>query len=62
MVELARRSPRFSLILDDLFAGRQPYTGLKQRLLRNLNGSLYDLALSFGLARVVPGPSPNCPS
>jgi len=60
MVELTRRSPRFSLIMQDLFAGRQPYTSLKQRLLRNLNGSLYDLAMSFGFARVVPGQSPSC--
>ncbi len=43
MVEFTRRSPRFSLIMQDLFAGRQPYTSLKRRLLRNLNGGLYDL-------------------
>jgi len=59
MVEFIRRSPRFSLIMQDLFAGRQPYAGLKRRLLRNLNGSLYDLAMSFGFARVVPGRGPS---
>jgi flavin-dependent dehydrogenase len=59
MVEFTRRSPRFSLIMQDLFAGRQPYASLKRRLLRNLNGSLYDLAMSLGFARVVPGRSPH---
>ena len=61
MVQFASRSPRFSLIMQDLFAGRQPYTGLKRRLLRNLNGGLYDLGMSLGLARVVPRRSPTCP-
>ena len=28
----------------------QPYLGLKRRLLQNLNGSLYDIAMSFGSA------------
>ena len=54
MVQLTRRSPRFSALLSDLFAGRQPYQGLKQQLLRNVNGSLYELAMSMGLSRLVP--------
>ena len=62
MVQLAGRSPRFSIIMQDLFAGRQPYAGLKRRLLQNLNGSLYELGMSLGLARVVPRRSPTCPS
>jgi len=57
MVEFTRRSPRFSVIMQDLFAGRQPYASLKRRLLRNLNGSLYDLGMSLRFARVVPGRS-----
>jgi geranylgeranyl reductase family protein len=54
MVQFTRRSPRFSVIIQDLFAGRQPYTGLKRRLLRNLNGSLYDIGMSLGFSRMVP--------
>jgi geranylgeranyl reductase family protein len=54
MVEFTRRSPRFSLIMQDLFAGRQPYASLKRRLLQNVNGSLVDLAMSLGFARVMP--------
>jgi geranylgeranyl diphosphate/geranylgeranyl-bacteriochlorophyllide a reductase len=54
MVQFTRRSPRFSAIMQDLFSGKQPYLGLKRRLLRNLNGSLYDIGMSFGFSRLVP--------
>src|SRR5689334_13447878 len=54
MVQFTRRSPRFSIIMRDLFAGKQPYLGLKQRLLRNLNPSLYEIGMSFGFSRLVP--------
>ncbi len=54
MVEFTRRSPRFSAVMQDLFAGRQPYQGLKRRLLRNLNGSLYEIGMSIGFGRLVP--------
>jgi len=46
MVQFARRSPRFAAIVQDLLSGRQPYIGLKARLLANLHGSLYEMALS----------------
>ncbi len=55
MVEFTRRSPRFSAVMRDLFAGKQPYVGLKRRLLENLNGSLYEIFMSFGFSRLVPG-------
>jgi geranylgeranyl reductase family protein len=55
MVQFTRRSPRFSAIMQDLFAGTQSYLDLKKRLLRNLNGSLYDMAMSLGLSRLLPG-------
>ena len=54
MVQFTRRSPRFSLVMQDLFAGRQPYLGLKKRLLRNLHGSLYEIFMSFGFSRLIP--------
>ena len=62
MVEFTRRSPRFSAIMQDLFAGTQPYIGLKRRLLRNLNGSLYDIVLSLGFSRLLPGRATTTPS
>ncbi len=54
MVQFTRRSPRFSAVMQDLFAGKQPYSQLKRRLLNNLNGSLYDIGMSLGLSRWVP--------
>jgi len=53
-VQFTRRSPRFSKIMQDLFSGRQPYLGLKRRLLQNLNGSLYEIFMSLGMSRLVP--------
>lgn len=55
MVQFTRRSPRFANIMQDLFAGRQSYLGLKKRLMQNLNPSLYEIAMSFGFSRIVPG-------
>jgi geranylgeranyl reductase family protein len=55
MVQFTRRSSRFRGVMQDLFAGTQPYLGLKDRLLRNLNGSLYEIAMSMGLSRLLPG-------
>ena len=54
MVQFTRRSPRFSAIMQDLFAGRQPYRDLRQRLLKNLNGSLHEIGMSLGFRRLVP--------
>jgi geranylgeranyl reductase family protein len=54
MVQFTRRSPRFAAIMQDLFAGRQPYLGLKKRLMENLNPSIYEIAMSFGFSRIVP--------
>src|SRR6185503_21369091 len=53
MVQFTRRSPRFSNVMQDLFAGKQTYLGLKKRLMKNLNGSLYDIGMSLGLSRLV---------
>jgi geranylgeranyl reductase family protein len=57
MVQFTRRSPRFAALMQDLFAGTQSYLGLKDRLLRNLNGSLFEVAMSFGFSRLLPGGS-----
>ncbi len=40
MVQFTRLSPKFREVMQDLFAGTQPYAGLKRRLMKNLNGSL----------------------
>jgi hypothetical protein len=57
MVQFVRRSPRFRDLMQDLFAGTQPYLGLKNRLIRNLNGTLHDVLMHFFLDRLIPGSS-----
>jgi hypothetical protein len=54
MVQFMNRSPRFRELMQDLFAGTQPYTGLRSRLLRNLNGTLQEVFMQFFLDRVIP--------
>ena len=54
MIQFIRRSPRFRDLMQELFAGTQPYLSLKSRLLRNLNGTLQEVLMSFFLNRVVP--------
>ena len=54
MVQLARRSPRFRVLMQDLFSGTQSYLDLRSRLLRNLNGSLQGVVMNFFLERVIP--------
>ena len=54
MVDFMRRSPRFRDLMQDLFAGTQPYLTLRQRLLRNLNGTLQEAIMNFFLDRVIP--------
>ncbi len=49
MVQFTRLSPRFRGLMQDLFAGTQPYIGLKQRLFQGLTGSLAEIA--FNLSR-----------
>lgn len=53
MVRFMRRSPRFSNLMQDLFAGTQPYLGLKRRLLRNLHGTLQEIVVNFFLRKAV---------
>ena len=52
MVQFTRLSPRFRTVMQDLFAGTQPYAGLKRRLFKNLNRSLFEIALNAGLSNL----------
>lgn len=54
MIHFMRRSPRFRELMQDLFAGTQPYLTLKNRLLKNLNGTLQEVLMNFFLNRVIP--------
>jgi len=53
MVGFVRRSPRFRGLIEDLFAGTQPYLGLKSRLLKNLNGTLQEVIMNFFLQKLI---------
>ena len=55
MVQFTRLSPRFRELMQDLFAGTQPYTGLKTRLVRNFNWSLVEVVCNLGFGRLIPG-------
>ena len=55
MVRLVRRSQKFQHLMQDLFAGTQPYLELQQRLTRNLGSGLQQVLMNFFLQRVVPG-------
>jgi geranylgeranyl reductase family protein len=57
MVQFMRYSDRFRVVMQDLFAGTQPYLDLKQRLVENLNGTMLEVVMGFLLHRFVPGES-----
>src|SRR6266849_6353423 len=54
MVGFIRRSPRFRALIEDLFAGTQPYLDLKARLFKNLNGPLQDALMNLLLQKLIP--------
>jgi geranylgeranyl reductase family protein len=57
MVEFMRRSPRFRDLMQDLFAGTQPYLSLRDRLKKNINVTLQEVFMQFFLEHVIPGRS-----
>jgi geranylgeranyl reductase family protein len=59
MIDFIRRSPRFQSLIEDLFAGTQPYLDLKSRLFRNLNGTMQEVIMNFFLRRVIPATEPR---
>ena len=54
MVHFMQRSQRFRELMQDLFAGTQSYLGLRNRLLRSLNGGVHEAVMQFFLDRVIP--------
>jgi len=55
MIEFMKRSPKFCEIVQDLFAGTQPYLELKNRLLRNVNTTLHEILMSFLFRKLILG-------
>ncbi len=58
MVQFLRRSPCFHALMEDLFAGTQSYQDLKERLLKNLHGTLLETVMNFLFSRVLPRENP----
>lgn len=56
MIQFVRRSPTVRLLLQDLFAGTQPYRGLKKRMLENLHCTLHEALVQFVLQKAVRRP------
>jgi geranylgeranyl reductase family protein len=57
MIQFMRRSPTFSVIMQDLFAGTQNYLDLKERLVDNMKGTFHELLMSLYLRRLVHNPN-----
>src|SRR5207245_10083396 len=55
MIQFMKRSPRFCEIMQDLFAGTQPYLELKNRLLRNVNTTVHEIMMSFLFRKLILG-------
>jgi geranylgeranyl diphosphate/geranylgeranyl-bacteriochlorophyllide a reductase len=54
MIDFIRRSPRFQSLIEDLFAGTQPYLDLKSRLFKNLNSTMLEVIMNCFLQHVIP--------
>jgi flavin-dependent dehydrogenase len=54
MVEFIRMSPRFRVLMEDLVAGTQGYRDLRERLIKNFNGTLREIMMGMVLRRIVP--------
>jgi geranylgeranyl reductase family protein len=53
MVQFTRRSKLFRALMQDLFAGTQPYMDLRRRLVKNLYGTIHEVAFNFLFQRVI---------
>jgi geranylgeranyl reductase family protein len=47
MIGIVRRSACYRSVVQDLFAGTQPYLGLKKRLVNSIAGTMADVAMSL---------------
>jgi len=56
IVEYMKRSPRLYELMQDIFSGTQDYLSLRNRLFRNLNGTLNETLVNFIFQRIIPEP------
>jgi hypothetical protein len=50
------RSPKLYELMQDIFSGTQDYLSLRNRLFRNLNGSVNETIVNFIFQRIIPEP------
>ena len=56
IVEYMKRSPRLYELMQDIFSGTQDYLTLRNRLFRNLNGTVNEAIVNFIFHRIIPEP------
>jgi geranylgeranyl reductase family protein len=56
IVDYMHRSPKLYELMQDIFSGTQDYLSLRNRLFRNLNGSVNETIVNFIFQRIIPEP------
>jgi len=56
IVEYMKRSPKLYELMQDIFSGTQDYLTLRNRLFRNLNGTVNEAVVNFIFQRIIPEP------
>ncbi len=56
IVEYMKRSPRLYELMQDIFSGTQDYLTLRNRLFRQLNGTVNETIANFIFQRIIPEP------
>lgn len=56
IVEYMKRSPKLYELMQDIFSGTQDYLTLRNRLFRNLNGTVNESIVNFIFQRIIPEP------
>ncbi|WP_031495018.1 NAD(P)/FAD-dependent oxidoreductase [Bryobacter aggregatus] len=56
IVQYMQRSPKLYELMQDIFSGTQDYLSLRNRLFRNLNGTVNEAVVNFIFQRIIPEP------
>ncbi|MBM3759760.1 MAG: NAD(P)/FAD-dependent oxidoreductase [Acidobacteria bacterium] len=56
IVDYMKRSPKLYELMQDIFSGTQDYLTLRNRLFRNLNGTVNEAVVNFIFQRIIPEP------
>lgn len=56
IVDYMKRSPKLYEMMQDIFSGTQDYLSLRNRLFRNLNGTVNEAVVNFIFQRIIPEP------